>query len=132
MFGGALLFKPIENRIDTIFIHVSDLERSIKWYSELLGLEVKKGVHTGPIYTLNMGNGPGITLDNHCFEEDNKLIPSNQPLFNLSSSDINKAFKHVTEMGVEIVTNIIEHPDLAEFSIKDPDGNIIMICTCFS
>lgn len=125
--------KPIENRIDTTFIHVSDLERSIQWYSELLGLEVKKEVYTGPIYTLSMGYGrSGITLDNHCFEEDYKLIPSNQPLFTLSSSDINKAFKHVTEMGAEIVTDIIEHPDLAEFSIKDPDGNIIMVCTCFS
>ncbi|WP_243459289.1 VOC family protein [Metabacillus bambusae] len=127
------MFKPIENRIDTIFIHVSDLERSIKWYSDLLGLEVREGKHTGPVYTLNMGDGrPGITLDNHCFEEDYKFIPSNQPLFNLSASDINEAFKHVTEMGAEITSEIITHPDLAEFSFKDPDGNIIMVCTCFS
>ncbi|MNO49308.1 Glyoxalase-like domain protein [compost metagenome] len=86
-------------------------------------MEVRKGKHTGPVYTFNMGDGrPGLTLDN----------PSNQPLFNLSVSDINEAFNHVTEMGAEIVTEIITHPDLAEFSFKDPDGNIIMLCTCFS
>ncbi|MEO4054700.1 VOC family protein [Solibacillus sp. CAU 1738] len=127
------MFKPIENRIDTIFVHVSDLERSIKWYSDLLGLEVTKGVHTGPIYTLYMGNDrPGITLDNHYFDEDYKFIPSNQPLFNLSASDIDAAFDHITKIGAEILTEIITHPDLAEFSFKDPDGNIIMVCTCFS
>ncbi|MEK4246212.1 VOC family protein [Psychrobacillus sp. FSL K6-2684] len=38
------MFKTIENRIDTIFVHVSDLERSIKWYSELLGLQVRRGI----------------------------------------------------------------------------------------
>lgn len=53
--GGELLSKAIENRIDTIFIHVSDLERSIQWYSNLLGIEVMKTNHTGPIYTFNMG-----------------------------------------------------------------------------
>lgn len=127
------LVKPIENRIDTIFVHVSDLERSVQWYSRLLGLDIREGSFTGPVYTLNMGEGkPGITLDNHCFDENYEFVPSNQPLFNLSSSNINDAFSHVTAMGVELVTEIITHSDMAEFSFKDPDGNIIMICTCFS
>src|SRR4051794_885889 len=102
---GTHLFKKIENRIDTIFVHVTDLNRSIHWYTELLGLEVREGNHAEPVYTLNMGHGrPGITLDNHCFEEDYNFIPSNQPLFNLSASNINEAYNHVKEMGAEIIT----------------------------
>ncbi|WP_342566677.1 VOC family protein [Psychrobacillus sp. FSL K6-4046] len=125
--------KPIENRIDTIFIHVSDLERSIQWYSNLLGIEVLKTNHTGPIYTFNMGeNRPGLTLDNHCLDEDYTFIPSNQPLFIFSCTDIEEAFLHVSSMGVEMVTDIIRYTDLSEFSFKDPDGNILMVCTCFS
>lgn len=127
------MLKPIENRFDTIFVHVLDLERSIKWYSDLLGMQVLEGKHTGPVYTFNMGNGyPGLTLDNHCFDEDYLFIPSNQPLFNLSTSDINAAFNHVKNLGAEIITEIITHPDLSEFLFKDPDGNIIMVCTCIS
>ncbi|MFB9326357.1 VOC family protein [Paenibacillus aurantiacus] len=125
------MIKPIENRIDTVFVHVTNLERSIKWYSALLGLEVREEKSSGPIYTLDMGSGrPGLTLDNHCFDEKYEFTPSNQPLFNLSVTDINAAFKHVTELGAELVTEILTYPDLAEFSFKDPDGNIIMVCTC--
>ena len=125
--------KPINNRIDTVFIHVSDLEHSIKWYSQLLGLEVSEGSHEGPIYTLDMGAGrPGITLDNHCLDEDFVWIPSNQPLFNFSCTDIQEAYDHVLKMKAELVTDIITFPDLSEFSFKDPDGNILMVCSCFS
>ncbi len=125
--------KAIENRVDTIFIHVTDLKRSVRWYGELLGIEVKQEKLSGPIYTLSMGEGrPGITLDNHCFDEEYNFSPSNQPLFNFSTIDIQQAFQHVKEMGGEIMTEIISYPDLEEFSFKDPDGNILMVCSCFS
>ncbi|MWC31173.1 glyoxalase/bleomycin resistance/dioxygenase family protein [Paenibacillus sp. MMS18-CY102] len=80
-----------------------------------------------------MGAGrPGLTLDNHCFEDDYRFIPSNQPLLNLSAADIHEAYRHVVGLGAEIVTAIQVYPDLAEFTFKDPDGNILMACTCIS
>ena len=125
--------SPIQNRVDTIFVHVTNLEKSVQWYSKLLGLEVRKGEHLGPIYTFDMGPGrPGLTLDNHCLDDNYELKPSNQPLFNLSTTDINAAYQYVKELGAEIVTEIQTYPDLSDFTFKDPDGNIIMVCTCFS
>lgn len=127
-----IMKKPIANRVDTIFIHVTDLQKSVEWYSQLLGVEVKGEVH-GPIYTFNMGEGrPGLTLDNHCFDEGYELKPLNQPLFNLSASDIHEAYQHVKDIGTKYLSDIQHFPDLSEFTFKDPDGNIIMICTCFS
>ncbi|MUG68501.1 glyoxalase/bleomycin resistance/dioxygenase family protein [Paenibacillus sp. 7541] len=124
--------SPIANRIDTVFIHVTDLTKSVQWYSKLLGVEVTEEIQ-GPIYTFDMGSGrPGLTLDNHCFDDSYELQPLNQPLFNLSTEDIHAAFQFVKELGAEIVTEIQTYPDLSEFSFKDPDGNIVMICTCFS
>ena len=124
--------SPIANRVDTIFIHVTDLEKSVHWYSKLLGITVKDAV-SGPIYTFDMGPGrPGLTLDNHCFDEGYELKLLNQPLFNLSATDIHAAYQFVKEMGAEIVTEIQTYPDLSDFTFKDPDGNIIMICTCIS
>ncbi|WP_230202466.1 VOC family protein [Paenibacillus ihumii] len=53
-------------------------------------------------------------------------------MFNLSCENIHEAYQHVQSLGSEIVTEIQVFPDLSEFSFKDPDGNIIMFCTCFS
>jgi len=61
-----------------------------------------------------------------------EFVPQNQPLFNLSTEDIDVSYQFVQQLGAEIVTEIQRYPDLSEFSFKDPDGNIIMICSCFS
>lgn len=127
-----MLKSPIASRVDTIFIHVTNLEKSVQWYSTLLGVEVHGEVR-GPIYTFDMGEGrPGLTIDNHCFEEVYELQPLNHPLFNLSTPDINEAYEHVKNMGVTFISDIQHYPDLSEFTFKDPDGNILMICSCFS
>ncbi|WP_426453973.1 hypothetical protein ACP26L_16060 [Paenibacillus sp. S-38] len=64
--------------------------------------------------------GPGITLDNHCFDDNYVFTPSNQPLFNVSASDIHKAYRHITELGAEIVSGVVTYRDITEFSFKDP------------
>lgn len=132
--GSIDLKSPIANRVDTIFVHVKALEKSIHWYSKLLGLEVEDGDYSGPVYTISMGDGrPGLTLDNHCFDDIYEFVPSNQPIFSLSASDINTAYQYVrNHLNAEIVTEIQIFPDLADFTFKDPDGNIIMICNCFT
>jgi len=39
--------------------------------------------------SVDMGDGrPGLTLDNHCFDESFEFVPQNQPHFNLSTSEI--------------------------------------------
>ncbi|MFD2045505.1 VOC family protein [Ornithinibacillus salinisoli] len=125
--------KPIENRVDTIFIHVKDIKESVHWYSKLLGVEIEGSEVKGPIYTFNMGAGrPGLTLDDHSLDKSYDFRPSNQPLFNFSAKDIDTAFQYVREIGAEIVTEIQIFPDLSEFTFKDPDGNVLMVCDCFS
>lgn len=125
--------QPISNRMDTIFVHVTDLNHSIRWYASLLGQQIEEKEYQGPVFTFNMGEGrPGLTLDDHRFDDGYDFKPSNQAIFNLSADDINNAYEHVKGLGADFVTGILTCPDLSEFSFKDPDGNIIMICTCFT
>lgn len=110
-----------------------NLIKSVQWYSKLFGIEFDDKDYPGPVYTFDMGTGrPGLTLDNHCFDEIYHLEPSNQPLFNLSTSDIHASYQHVKEIGGGSITEIQVYPDLSEFSFKDPDGHIIMVCSCFT
>lgn len=84
--------SPIANRVDTIFVHVPDLKKSVEGYSKLLGVDINGEVQ-GPIYTFDLGEGrPGLTLDNHCFDEIYELKSLHHPLFNLSPLDMNAAY----------------------------------------
>ncbi|WP_249435970.1 VOC family protein [Paenibacillus sp. Marseille-Q4541] len=126
------MINPIQNKFGTIFVHVTDLERSIKWYSKLLNQKVHTENHSGPVYTFNMGDSlPGLTLDNHCWDEVYEFQPSNHPMFNMNTNDIHEAYRFVKEeLKAKITTEIEEFPDLADFCFSDPDGNIIMACMC--
>lgn len=126
--------NPILNRIDTIFIHVRNLKESVRWYSALIGRTFNENEnYDGPIYSIPMGDGrPGLTLDNHCLDEHYEFTPLNQPLFNLSASNIDLAYEYVQKLGADIISEIVRFPDLSEFMIKDPDGNVIMICDCIT
>ncbi|MEF3353841.1 hypothetical protein PV403_11680 [Paenibacillus sp. GYB006] len=41
--------SPIHSKFGTVFVHVTDLERSIEWYSKLLNIEVHTENHSGPV-----------------------------------------------------------------------------------
>ncbi|WP_433751001.1 VOC family protein [Paenibacillus amylolyticus] len=51
---------------------------------------------------------------------------------NLSTSDIHAAYEYVKELGAEHISQIQTYSDLSEFTFNDPDGNVLMICTCYS
>lgn len=39
---------------------------------------------------------------------------------------VDTIFVHVTDLE----ESVERYPDLSEFTFKDPDGNMIMVCTC--
>lgn len=55
--------SPIMNKMNTIFVHVSDLERSVKWYAELLGQEYDLTAVERPVYNIKIADHTGLTLD---------------------------------------------------------------------
>ena len=48
--------SPIRNKINTIFVHVSDLERSVKWYSQLLGQNYDLTAVERPVYNIKIND----------------------------------------------------------------------------
>ncbi|WP_095742904.1 VOC family protein [Sediminibacillus massiliensis] len=121
--------RPIKNQINTIFIHVSDLKKSVQWYSRLLNQEVDLTEVAKPVHNLVMNQYTGLTLDAGPPGEHKEISPSSNPLFNFHTDEIRESYEFVKELGCAIETDIVEFDDFAYFNISDPDGNIIMICT---
>lgn len=121
--------SPIKNQINTIFVHVSDLQRSVAWYSELLGQEVSPQDVTRPVYNVKINDHTGLTLDAGPEGSSKPKQVSPHPLFNFHTDDIEQAYQFVRELGFSIDTEIVRFEDFAFFTISDPDGHVVMICT---
>ncbi|SES64575.1 hypothetical protein SAMN05216389_101229 [Oceanobacillus limi] len=123
------MVNPIKNKVNTIFVHVTDLKRSVKWYSQLLNQEVELETVSNPVYNIPMNQYTGLTLDAGPKGVTKQIQPSKNPLFNFHTDDIQQAYDYILELDYRVESEIVTFDDFAFFTISDPDGNVIMICT---
>jgi predicted enzyme related to lactoylglutathione lyase len=124
-----MIENPIINRIHTIFVHVEDLRRSVKWYCDLLGQEYDGSMVVEPVYNIPINDYTGLTLDSGPSGIEKPIVPSPHPLFNFHTEDIQRAYDFVMEIGYDICSPICEFDEFSFFHVKDPDGNVVMVCT---
>jgi len=122
--------SPIACKVNNVFIHVSNLEKSVEWYSNLLGLPFSKENVASPVYNIPVTSETGLTLDDHSFDPGFTLKPSNHVLFNFFVEDIDEAYEFISNNGITIVKEIERIGDFAYFNFQDLDGNVLMICNC--
>ncbi|MFJ7405208.1 MULTISPECIES: VOC family protein [unclassified Lysinibacillus] len=117
---------PIKNQIGGVFVPVRDLEKAKEWYSKILGIEGGE-IFFGHIYTAPMKGTAGLMLDTmpKWRTEDGDISTYQAPSIQFITNDINASYQFMKENDVELVTEI---EDNFYFVIKDPDGNLLMIC----
>lgn len=121
---------PIKNQMNGVFIHVSNLAASAKWYCDLIGADFDKSNAVSPVFNIPVNGTTSLTLDDHSFDPGFAFQPSKGPVFNFYAPEIDAAYEYAKEKGIEIAREIEWAGDTAWFNIKDPDGNIIMIANC--
>ncbi|KMJ57350.1 hypothetical protein AB685_17850 [Bacillus sp. LL01] len=114
----SALFK----RIDTVFLEVTDMERSINWYTEVLGFSVRWHDVENGYAAIEVGETP-LTL-----VHAEKVTPASHCLLNFYSSDIYVAHQKLRENGVE-VEDVMDYGTVMSFEFKDPDGHILGVCS---
>ncbi|WP_216829807.1 VOC family protein [Alkalihalobacterium elongatum] len=123
----------IENSINSVFVHVSNLQRSAEWYSNLLGLNVlEERFNGGPVYWMELNNFTGLILDDNSVNiARGEWSKENAPLYMYSTKSIPKAYKYLKQKGVNITLEIeTPHDGLTFFNFEDLDGNVFMVCSC--
>lgn len=124
----SISHSPIQNKIGSVFVPVRDLEKSRLWYCQLLGLNVMEcEILNGHLCPLPM-QGTGLILDTMPMwggEEPGGAPHITTPACMLLTNDLEAAFAYAVETEVDIVTTIENNQ---WFVIKDPNGNLLMIC----
>jgi predicted enzyme related to lactoylglutathione lyase len=116
--------SPIQNRIGNVFIPVSDMRRSVAWYSEVLGYEPGPTSHEGTIHDIPTEGETGLSLDANRPAFD----PEGPPRFFWWTEDIEATYSFLSSLGVEIVGEIEDIGSVAFVQFRDPDGTMLMVC----
>lgn len=124
-----MMVSPILNKINTIFVPVRDLLRSVEWYTKLLGQEYVATDVSRPVHNLQINHHTGLTLDAGPEGTEKEFQPLPYPLFNFHTNDIDEAYEYISELNCNIASEIVRFDDFSFFVVSDPDGNQIMICT---
>ncbi|MBC7391320.1 MAG: VOC family protein [Opitutaceae bacterium] len=107
-----------------ISLHVSDLVKSLHFYTQLLGMEeVQRPAFSFKGAWLSMGNAHLL----HLIEgKDYETKSSNRGNhFAFSNSDVNGLEADFVTKGIEVVSNKIRVDGVRQLFVKDPDGYYI-------
>lgn len=115
--------SPLQNRIGNVFVPVSDVERSVEWYSELFGLPAEDTAHEGTIYDVETTGETGLVLD-----ANRPVENSSQPLCFFWTDDAEATRDFLLDLDVPVVMGPEDVGSVTFVTFEDPDGNRLMAC----
>ncbi|MFD0670031.1 VOC family protein [Cohnella sp. GCM10027633] len=116
--------SPIQPRVGAAFIDVKDMAAMASWYADLLGIAEDEYVPEGEIVALPVERGGSLLLDaNRHLQYQDFTIPL---LF--ATDDLEASLSYVKDNGFELFGEPEYHGDISFFVLKDPDGNLVMVC----
>jgi predicted enzyme related to lactoylglutathione lyase len=116
--------SPIRRHIGQVFIPVTDLERSARWYAEVLSFDPGVASHGGSILDIPVEDGPGLALDGNRPD----FSTDGPPRFFFWTDDMGATVEHLQRLGVRITSPVEDIGSVFFVQFEDPDGNPLMVC----
>lgn len=104
-------------------IHVKDLETSIRFYEEVIGMKLARRFPAGPDTEIAFMAEGFAEIELICVKGAEASTYGDGVSFGLSVEDLDAAMEHMKKMGVEITAGPMQpNPNTRFFFIHDPDG----------
>ena len=115
---------PLITGTDFLIIGSTDVERSVKFYDEVLGLERGKQWGNMPGYEFETGNLTIAVIQSDAFGQ--KFNPNTNPI-EFRVDDFEAAKAELASRGVEFQGDPIDSGVCLQTFFQDPDGNVLGI-----
>lgn len=107
-------------------IPVTDLDRSVRWYGDVLGLMPRRTIE-GFLCVLGTGGATNICLYVPEAGDETPGGGGSGAFPNFRTDDIDATHAHLVRSGATC-TEVGRGPELSWFTFFDPDGNRIDVC----
>jgi predicted enzyme related to lactoylglutathione lyase len=118
--GGAAKGSPLLGPLDLVTLHVTDLERALRFYGEVLELPLARRAEDLPWAQFQAGT---VTLGIHAGVEPGGRPPGGATGFTFLVQDAAKAVEELRKRGVTITAEAEAQPWGVTAEFRDPDGN---------
>ena len=118
------------SRVGRVTVPVSDQDRSIAFYTEVLGMEVRTDVTMegeGSYRWVEVAP-PGAVTSIAIVPPMEGETPGIQTRVGLSSPDVDADYARLKAAGVDVDAELLQWPGVPPmFSLRDPDGNTLYL-----
>ena len=118
-------------RLDHVSLNVSDRSRSIAWYRDVLGLELRNEPQADdwPAFMGEFGTCIGLfqAQEGAPGKRSTESVGFRHLAFMLGQDDLERAQEHLAESGVEF--RFEDHGNAHSVYVRDPDGHTIELTT---
>jgi catechol 2,3-dioxygenase-like lactoylglutathione lyase family enzyme len=115
-------------RIDGVFMPVIDLQKSIEWYKDKLGLTLLYTWEGGAGFKVYEGDSLlGLIQVNEIVPAFFKSQEGKMHYFNFKTMNIENSYKILKDRGVQ-VSEIIDAGSIKVAYFHDPDDNMLGMC----
>lgn len=108
-------------------LNVKNLEESVQFYTEIIGLEVVNRFSAGPKRFVFLGKGE-TQIELIGGGEEREINVGGDISWGFETESLDKALELVKEKGITIVSGPIQpNPHVKFFFIKDPNGLMVQL-----
>jgi len=115
---------PLARDLEIVFVYVSDMDRSVFFYRDLLGIPLEQDAHDSDWYAGRLPSGVRFGL--HGAHEGAQPQPPGSVVIDFRIDDVDEAVARLERAGVRIESVMRERWG-STVQIADPDGHRIQL-----
>ena len=115
---------PLAKDLAVVFVYVKDIDRSVAFYRDVLGIPLERDEHDGDWYEHRFPSG--VRFGMHTAHEGAMPQPPGSVIVDFVIDDVGEALRRLEQAGVAI-RSVMREGWGSTIEVADPDGHRIQL-----